>query len=88
MLYSFVSAHVSGSKARSNVTQGLDPAFTSVPTAEVAELADAQASGACASQGRGGSNPPFRTSLNCYETDGFFFLKGSRRVSADSVSRG
>ena len=29
--------------------------------AEVAELADAQASEACASQGRGGSNPPFRT---------------------------
>ena len=31
--------------------------------AEVAELADAQASGACASQGRGGSNPPFRTTF-------------------------
>ena len=34
-----------------------------VSAAEVAKLADAQASEACASQGRGGSNPPFRTKI-------------------------
>ncbi len=41
--------------------------------AEVAELADAQASGACASQGRGGSNPPFRTTLERIHSTEFCF---------------
>ncbi len=50
-----------------------------VSTAEVAKLADAQASGACASQGRGGSNPPFRTKITN-------FLRLSSVNSADSIA--
>ena len=49
--------------------------------AEVAELADAQASGACAPQGRGGSNPPFRTK---FPSNSRRYAKGAAMIAAPS----
>src|SRR5262249_6902956 len=57
----------------------------SCPRAKVAELADAQDSGSCGLNTRGGSSPPFRTQLNARTGSGSSILRSVTLLATGPV---